>query len=316
MYCVAVNPSVLILDDDAAEFAALVSEGAPSIEITVSSKVREAIAAYDGQQVLFGSPDKIAQVLPEVPAVEWVQSTWAGVTPLIKLGRRDYVLTGVKEVLGPQMAEYVVGYVLAHELRIVRRLEARRARSWWPGKSGALPGKRMGILGPGSIGRAIAMKARSLGVAVVGLSRSGAEVPGFDSVYPATHLNEFLGNLDYLVSVLPDTPATDNLLNAETLAELPRHAIFINVGRANVVDDAALIDALQNGHLAGAVLDVFDQEPVPEDSPLWDAPNLLMTAHMAAISHPDLIAPIFLDNYRRFIAGRELMHVVDFDAGY
>ena len=316
MYRVAVNLSVLIIDNDAADLAALISEGAPSIDITACSETQEAIAAYDGQKVLFGSPDKIVEVLPEMRAVEWVQSTWAGVTPLIELGKRDYLLTGVKDVFGPQMSEYVIGYLLAHELRIVRRLDEQRARNWWPGESGAFSGKQLGILGPGSIGRAIANKAQSLGVAVLGLSRSGAEVPGFDSVYPATHLVEFLGKLDYLVSVLPDTPATSNLLNAETLARLPPHAFFINVGRGNVVDEAVLIEALQNGRLAGAVLDVFDEEPVPRESPLWDAPNLLMTAHMAAISHPDLIAPIFLENYRRFIAGRELMHVVDFDAGY
>ena len=113
-----------------------------------------------------------------------------------------------------------------------------------------------------------------------------------------------------------DTPETDGLLNADTLPLLPPHAYFINVGRANVVDDKALIEALQSGNLAGAALDVFDVEPVPDDSPLWDAPNLLMTAHMAAVSHPGLIAPVFLENYRRFFAGRDLINVVNFERGY
>lgn len=307
---------MLIVGEDARELAGLVNQGAPSIDIVTARSAREAMSAYDGQAVLFGSPDHLADMLPSLPDVQWVQSTWAGVRPLIELEHRHYTLTGVKDVFGPQISEYVLGYLLAHELRILRRLEEQRQRNWWPGESGALHGKRLGILGAGSIGRAIAGTARTLGVSVVGLSRSGAEKPEFDSVYPATHLAEFLGKIDYLVSVLPDTPSTDNMLNAETLAMLSSHAVFVNVGRGNVVDDAALVDALGQGKLAGAVLDVFDEEPVPRDSPIWDATNLLMTAHMAAISHPRLIAPIFLDNYRRFVSGRELIHVVDFERGY
>lgn len=308
--------SVLIVSEDAEELARLVNEGAPSVDVTTATSAGEAAAVYDDHRVLFGSPASIAEILPDMPAVEWVQSTWAGVTPLVQLDRKDYVLTGIKDVFGPQMSEYVIGYLLAHELRILRRVEEQRARRWWPGESGALAGKQLGILGAGSIGRAIAGKAQALGVTVLGLSRSGAEHPEFASVYPTTHLAEFLGRLDYLVSVLPGTPATDRLLNAGTLAMLPARAVFVNVGRGNVVDHAALIESLREGRLAGAVLDVFDEEPVPHDSPLWDTPNLLMTAHMAAVSHPALIAPIFLENYRRFVSGRELLHVVDFDRGY
>ena len=115
---------------------------------------------------------------------------------------------------------------------------------------------------------------------------------------------------------MPDTPGTNHLLNAESLARLPDGACFVNVGRSNVVDDDALVAALQSGRLAGAALDVFDEEPIPDESPLWDAPNLRVTGHIAAISHPDLIVPIFIENYRRFIAGQALNYVVDFDAGY
>ena len=121
---------------------------------------------------------------------------------------------------------------------------------------------------------------------------------------------------DAVAPVLPDTPQTDRLLGADALASLPSHACFINVGRANVVDTAALLAALRAGRLASAVLDVFDEEPVPGDSPLWDAPNLLITAHMAAVSHADLVVPVFLDNLARFGAGRDLVNVIDFGRGY
>ena len=121
---------------------------------------------------------------------------------------------------------------------------------------------------------------------------------------------------DHVVSTLPDTPTTQNLLDAEALAHLSAHACFVNVGRGSVVDDDALMAALNRGSLAGAVLDVFDEEPLPDDSPLWDTPNLSITAHISAISHPLLLVPIFVENYQRFQRGETLKHIVDFEHGY
>lgn len=308
--------AVLIVGHDADALARLVRSGAPDLELSLAGSAPEALDAYAGQRILFGNPQAVGEALPGMPDVAWVQSTWAGVTPLLRLDRRDYVLTGIKGVFGQQMAEYVAGYLLAYELRILQRYDQQRARRWWEGISGRASGKSVGIMGTGSIGADIAACCAGLGMRVTGLSRSGAAVDAFERVYPVSGIVEFLPGLDYLVSVLPDTAETDNLLNVETLALLPSSACFINVGRSNVVDDAALVAALRDGKLAGAVLDVFDEEPVPTDSPLWDTPNLLMTAHMAAVSHPELIVPIFLENYRRFTAGSTLINIVDFDLGY
>jgi len=133
---------------------------------------------------------------------------------------------------------------------------------------------------------------------------------------PVDRIHDFLQETDYLVSVLPQTVDTNNLLDKSALARLPRHAYLINIGRSNVIDDEALIDALRSGDSAGAVLDVFDEEPLPEDSPLWDVQNLLITAHIAATSHPSLIVPIFVENYRRYTNMQPLKHIVDFYAGY
>ena len=310
------SPPVLIIGHDAETLARLVHEGEPDADLTLAGNATEALDVYAGQRILFGSPLAISRALPDMPAVDWVQSTWAGVTPLITLERRDYVLTGIKGVFGQQMAEYVAGYLLAHELKILQRYEEQRARRWWEGVSGTVGGKRIGVMGTGSIGADIAKLCTGLGMTVSGLSRSGSGAAGFEQVFPVSRIDEFLPDLDYLVAVLPDTPQTDNLLNAETLSLLPCHACFINVGRANVVDDTALVAALRGGKLGAAVLDVFDEEPIPGSSPLWDTPNLLVTAHMAAVSHPELIVPIFLDNYRRYRAGSKLGNVVDFDLGY
>ncbi|RLA22072.1 MAG: D-2-hydroxyacid dehydrogenase [Gammaproteobacteria bacterium] len=286
------------------------------IKIKASSPGKQALAAYTRKTALFGSPDMIADILPRMPTVDWVQSSWAGVTPLMALDRRDYVLTGIKDVFGAQMSEYVLGYLLAHELKVLQRMHEQREHNWFRGHSGTLEGKRMGIMGTGSIGQHIARTAKRFGVKVTGLSRSGAASPGFDNVLPVNELRTFLKELDYLVATLPRTAATNNLLAADALVQLPAHASFVNVGRGNVVNDEALMDALRNKRLAGAALDVFDEEPVPQDSPLWDTPNLSITAHISAISHPLLIVPVFVENYRRYVNGQPLQYVVDFATGY
>ena len=302
-----------IADRFAREIARLSDESIPA---TACAAATEALARYTDETILFGTPDLIADVLPAMPTVDWVQSSWAGVTPLIELERRDYVLTGVKGVFGPQMAEYVLGYLLERELRIAERREHQAERRWFTEFSGTLHNRRLGIMGTGSIGRHIAGMARHFGMRTVGLSRSGSPAEGFDEVLPVDSLHRFLGSLDYLVSTLPQTAETDGLLDARALAQLPRHACFINVGRGNVVDHGALIAALQDERLGGAVLDVFETEPLPQESPLWSTPGLSVTAHVAAVSHPLLIVPVFVENYRRYCRGQELDYVVDFEAGY
>ena len=307
----------LVIAADADEFVAVLER---SDELPLQPRAcvspDEALDAYADHAVLFGQPDMLADVIEKMPSVTWVQSTWAGVTPLLSCKRRDYILTGVKDVFGPQMAEYVLGYLLAHELKVLERDRAQRLKEWSTAPSGTLSGKRLGIMGTGSIGQDVAKMAGSFGIDVSGLNRSGTPAPGFSSVRQIGELHDFLAQVDYLVATLPQTRGTDNLLDEDALAQLPDHAFFINVGRGNVVDDAALTAALRWGALAGAVLDVFDEEPVARDSALWDTPGLQITAHIAAISHPELIVPIFIDNCRRFMDSRPLRYVVDFDAGY
>ena len=153
----------LIVASAASKYAEEVARLADThMPITACTSAQQAVDSYKGQTVLFGNPDLIAAILPEMPAVNWVQSTWAGVTPLLAIERRDYVLTGVKGVFGPQMSEYVMGYLLAHELKLLERMRQQRARNWFDKFSGTLQGKRLGIMGTGSIARHIAKTARAL----------------------------------------------------------------------------------------------------------------------------------------------------------
>ena len=309
--------AILVLARDAAEYGPLLeplrSAGA---NITLADTAAVARACSPGPPVLLGEPDLVAAVLDDLPAVRWVQSTWAGVTPLIEQHRRDYHLTGVKGVFGPQMAEYVLGHLLAHQLRLLERLGRQAQRDWWPEPSSTLAGGTLGILGTGSIGAEIARRARVFDLAVIGLSRSGRAQADFDRVWPVADLADFLQRADFVVSVLPDTPATQGLLDAKAIAAMRPGAYFVNVGRGSVVDETALAEALNRHHLGGAALDVFNEEPLPRVSPLWHAENTLVTAHVAARSWPRDIAALFIDNYRRYAAGEALRYTVDFDRGY
>jgi phosphoglycerate dehydrogenase-like enzyme len=307
----------LIVSNAAQAFAwEMASISKEPVSVTACTTVKDALDSYAGETVLFGNPEMIAEVLPQLPNIDWVQSTWAGVTPLIELDRRDYTLTGVKDVFGPQISEYVIGYLLAHELKVLERFDQQRKGNWFATPSGSLHGKHLGVMGTGTIGAHIAHVAKQFGIRVTGLSRSGSPSVDFDDVLPVTELQEFLGDLDYLVSTLPKAPGTDKLLDATAFAELPAHAYLVNVGRGNVVDEEALIAALENDQIAGATLDVFNEEPITTGSPLWHAPNLMITAHIAALSHPALIVPVFLENLRRHREGRALNYVIDFNKGY
>jgi len=310
-------PAVFVLTPDAEEYLPLLDVLArDGAELTAAASLSTARAAYSGQPVVLGQPDLVAAALGGWLEVRWVQSSWAGVTPLLNCGRRDFLLTGVKDVFGPEMAEYVIGYLLAHELKIFERLGRQASRSWWPEPSGTLRGKTVGIMGTGSIGASIALALAPFGARVTGLSRTGAPAGGFERVFAADRLDDFLAEPDYIVSVLPDTPDTRHLLGAEAFRRMNNHCLLLNAGRGTVVDEEALVRALHAGELAGAVLDVFQQEPLPSGHSLWNAPGAIVTGHVAARSRPREIAAIFIENYRRYGSGTALRYRVDFDQGY
>ena len=174
----------------------------------------------------------------------------------------------------------------------------------------------MGILGTGSIGSAIAAAASGMGIQVVGLSRSGRDHPAFHRVYPAAERLAFAEGLDHLVAVLPATPATSGFVDAGLLARLTPGATFINVGRGSTVDLEAVIAALNARRLSLAVLDVLEEEPLPDGDPLWLVPGLVITSHTAATSVPSDIVRLFAANLERFRTGGSLRGAVDPDAGY
>src|SRR5512138_2638629 len=259
-------PKVMIFSPEVDEYRwRIESAHLPELELTTEPTVCD---------IALGEPKPIRDALPLLPRLKWVQSVYAGVEPLVDpTQRRDYILTNARTVFGAYMSEYVFGYILFHEKKILERIHAQQAKQWQPSESGILPGKTIGLLGVGSIGAHLASTAKHFRMTVRGYTRESETSTDVDKYYHGKDLLAFAEGLDYLVSVLPRTRDTNQIVNANVLSVLQPHAIFVNVGRGNAVDESALVESLQTGRLAAAVLDVFDQEPLPENHPFWTTPN-------------------------------------------
>jgi len=309
---------LLILSKHADAYRRLIDAAAlPRLDVATASSAADALSRAADADIVFGEPSLIRAILPSLSSLRWVQATWAGVEPLLDPSlRRDYVLTNARGVFGALMSEYVFAYMLARERLVFEKRESQQQRRWDTTPPGTLRGKQIGLLGVGSIGAALARTAKSFGMRVKGYTRSSEGCRDVDAYFHGGGRLEFAADLDYLVAIMPNTADTRQLVDAALLAALPPRAVFINPGRGGVVDEAALVGALRAGRLAGAVLDVFLEEPLPAEHPLWRAPNVLITSHTAALSVPADIAPVFVENYQRFLRGDELLHRVDFVRGY
>ena len=303
---------ILVLDHYAAGYEPYLRDLADSVRY--ATEPTGLASRYD---VLLAQPDFAATYLREGGQVDWIQSTWAGVRPLAEEPVSRYsVVTGVKSVFGPQIAEYVFTYAL-EEIRRPASLRAAQAdQRWIPELPGTLADRHMLVVGTGDIGRHVAMVGAAFGLRVTGVSRSGTPVAGFERVLPVTGLSEAVADADYVVLVLPDTEATAGLINADVFAAMACKPLLFNVGRGNSLDDEALLQALSNGTVRGAVLDVFDEEPLPPAHPLWSAPAVTITPHVAAVSFPRDIARLFLANLKKYKAGQPLDFVLDLARGY
>ncbi len=314
------NYRVLLVSSDAGHYRQLLQSLPDSIELISVETSAQARLHCNDCQILFGDPDLLLPLVDHMPELRWIQSSWAGVTPLVEvLAAAQYselVLTNVRGIFGPLMAEYVFAYLLDHERQILAHRQAQQQRQWRGQRCGTLQGKTLGLLGLGSIGAHLAATGRHFGMRVVGCSRSSPVSGLVDQHYLPQQLGAMAAEVDCLVSTLPSTAHSRNLIDAELLAQMRPSALLINAGRGDVIVDAALVDALNQGQIGAAVLDVFRQEPLPTDHPFWDAANLTITSHTAAPSFPADIAPIFIDNLHRFVRGDALQFQVDIERGY
>ena len=309
---------LLILTKHPDEYRRLVETAAlPDLQIVASSDVADGLARGGASTVLLGDPTRVREALPHLPNLRWTQLTWAGVEPMLDPSlRRDYVLTNIRGVFGPLMSEYVFGYLLAHERKILARYEAQRAGRWDTTLPGTLRGKTVGLVGVGSIGAHLAGTAKHFGMTVHGYTRSSTDCAQVDRYFHGADKVAFARGVDYLVAVLPNTVFTRRVIDAQMLGALPAHAVVVNAGRGDTLDEPALVDALAGHRIAAAVLDVFPEEPLPPGHAFWTTPNTCITSHTSAPSFPRDIVGVFVDNYRRFASGEPLHYRVDFERGY
>ncbi|XP_069141970.1 glyoxylate/hydroxypyruvate reductase B-like [Argopecten irradians] len=258
--------------------------------------------------------------------LKWAQSTWAGVESLITvvdpLKPPDVIVTRTGSGFGNLMAEYVLGYIIATERKFLQMAVDQKAKEWNPDQYKRdvrlLSQLRLGILGAGQIGTQIGSLCKSVGMEVWGLARSKhSDLGPFDVCRTTDELADILQNCDYICNVLPSTEETKGLLSGDMLSHCQvKKPTFINVGRGNIVDDESLIKAIENQWIAGAVLDVFDSEPLPRDSRLWSNPNVVITPHMSGPCNTEPVAKAFTCNYQKYIAGHTLDYIVKWKNGY
>lgn len=240
-----------------------------------------------------------------------VQSLWAGVERIVGNATLTQPLARMVDPgLARGMAEYCTGWVLRAHLGMDHLAQDG---VWRNDLTPPLaPARRVGILGTGELGQAVATSLRAMGFDLAAANGSGREVDGIRVL----GLDALLARSEILVTLLPDTPRTRGLLDADRLAALPPGATIINPGRGTLIDDQALLAALDRGHLARAVLDVFRTEPLPPDHPFWAHPRVIVTSHTAAATRPETAAPVIAENLRRARDGRPILHLVDRARGY
>ena len=241
-----------------------------------------------------------------------VLSLWAGVERIV--GNRT-LTQPLCRMVDPGLTQGMVEYVTGHALRIHLGLD-RKATAWEPVVPPLATDRPVAMLGLGALGAACGQALAGLGFPVLGWSRNPRAVPGIACHHGAEGLRQVLSRAQIVVTLLPATPATENLLNAESLGWLPRGAAIINPGRGTLIDDAALLAALDAGQVGAATLDVFRVEPLPQGHSYWTHPAVTVTPHIAAETRPASAARVVVENLRRLRDGEPLLHLVDRQAGY
>jgi len=215
-----------------------------------------------------------------------------------------------------QMSEYAIFWALRHHRDIDKYAASQRAKAWKPLDFVDTLHRRIGVMGLGTIGQDTARKFAALGFPTAGWSRTAKTLQGIETFHGTDGFAKFLSRSDILVDVLPLTRETHGILGAKAFAALPNGAFFINMARGGHVVDADLVATLDSGHLSGAVLDVFNTEPLPADHPYWTHPKVRVTPHIAGATNPRTASPGVIENIKRLRAGQPLIHTVDPKTGY
>ena len=265
--------------------------------------------------------EKPKEMLQRAPNLRWVQSSSSGIGPMldnIGVSASNLIVTNAAGIHANPLAEFAITAAL-YFTKEIPRLNAEKARKVWNRYCGyEIAGTRMIVIGLGGVGRRVAELASAMGIEVVGLRRSGAAPPGVSRMIDIDGLDAELPSADFVVMIAPDTSLTRNMLDRRRLALLPSRAVIVNIGRGSTIDETAMTEMLADGRLRGAGLDVFAKEPLPETSPLWDLPNVLVVPHSASTVHQenDRLVDLFIENLHRYLDKRPMVNVFDRERKY
>ncbi|MDH3194690.1 MAG: D-2-hydroxyacid dehydrogenase [Hyphomicrobiales bacterium] len=299
---------LLLPEEVRREYQSRLKTGFPDLNIELARTYEEACAQIVDADILYTFGAMVRDDLyGHAKALKWVQALGTGLDNIIDAPSLSAkaIISSTRGIHGKPMSEAAFLFMLALSRDFPRALKAQRSHEWdrWPAR--LLHGKTVGILGVGLIAQDLAPRCKAFGMTVVGISRTPREMPGFDRFRHRDQLAEAVGDLDFLILLVPYENATRNIVDAHIFEAMKPSAYLINIARGGVVDEAALMEALQTGQIAGAAIDTFVQEPLPGDHRLWDAPNILITPHNAALNETyiDDALPQFEHNLRHFLAG-------------
>ncbi len=314
-------PKVLILTEVQealrARYKSMLMERFPQLTIDAVGHHEKAKPYLADIDILFCfSPPMADHVVRDAPKLKWIQALGTGVDNIIDLPslNPDVLVTNVRGIHGPPVSEAALAYMLSLARRMPEATHAQDKKEWtrWP--SQLLNGKTVGILGVGLIAEYLAPICKALGMTTVGISSSPRPAPGFDRTAHRDDLAKIAGELDFLVALTPLTAETRNIIGAKVFAAMKPTAYLVNVARGGVVDEPALIEALNSGKIAGAALDVFASEPLPSTDPIYNAKNILIYSHLGGYSegYEDRAMPTLAGNMAHWLAGepRKMVNIV------
>ena len=305
-------PQLLILTEVQeamrARYKAMLLERFPQLTINVvghHNDVGPFIA--DTDILLCFSPPMADHVVRDAPKLKWIQALGTGVDNIVDLPSlgKEVIVTNIRGIHGAPVSEATIAYMLSLARDLPRSAHAQDRSAWerWPAR--LLSGKTVGIYGVGLIAEYLAPICKAFGMTVIGLSGSPRAAPGFDRMVARTDLVKIAPELDYLVALAPLTTETRGVIGEKVFAAMKPSTYLVNVARGGVVDEPALIKALESGQIAGAALDVFSEEPLPSDNPLWKTRNLTIFPHLGGYSegYEDRAMPTIAGNMAKFLSG-------------
>jgi D-2-hydroxyacid dehydrogenase (NADP+) len=279
----------------------------PGFDFRAAHTAEEAMAQAPEAQVFIGlAPQMTPALVAAMRRLEWVQSLTSGVDNLLSMKEMPahVPITVCAGVQGPQMSEHALMLMLALARRLPETLRAQALHRWERRPQPVLVGKTVCLLGLGSIAETLAARCKALGMIVTGVSRR-ASAPDVDRIFPRERLREAAAEADFLVVLVPLSPETRHIVDVSVLSAMKPSAYLVNLARGGCVDETALLQALRSGTIAGAGIDVFETEPLPPDSPLWEAPNAILTPHVGGFAeiYHEQCYPIVRDNFRVYAEG-------------